>query len=75
MKKTINWEGKWTVRSENHATGHANFVGTYDTKADAEAAARRMADRSRPFGVFVVWMGTPRNPYDESGPAYKGTAV
>jgi hypothetical protein len=50
------------------------YVGTFASKVEAEEAALRQAARSRAFGDFQVWKGTPRNPIEPDGNIYPGIA-
>jgi len=63
----------FTVRVENMVLGSAKFEGTFETKEEAIESAKRKADRSRDFAVFVVYTGTPRNPGEPTGDAWRGS--
>lgn len=52
----------FTVYERNEMTGHANYVGTFASQADAQAYVDRQVARSRKFATFEVWTGTPRAP-------------
>lgn len=52
----------FTVYERNEMTGHANYVGTFASQADAQAYVDRQVARSRKFATFEVWTGTPKAP-------------
>lgn len=52
----------FTVYERNEMTGHAKYVGTFASQADAQAYVDRQVTRSRKFATFEVWTGTPRAP-------------
>jgi hypothetical protein len=62
----------FTVYERNELTGHAGYVGTFASQADAQAYVDRRVTQSRKFATFEVWTGTPRAPRKPVGPQARG---
>lgn len=64
--------GNFTVETVNRALGSRRYVGSFETREDAEVYAITEASRCRSFVEFQVWKGSPRNPLGPVGVVHKG---
>lgn len=74
LKGILYESGSFTVYVRNSMLGSAKYVGTFDSKEEAEDYAKKEASRSRKFASFQVWTGTPKKPGKEVDDAIDGHA-
>lgn len=63
---------RFTVHERNEMLGTTKFVGTFDTREDADSYVRREAPRRRSFATMQVWSGVPKAPKAPVGELVRG---